>query len=97
MELRIEDWGQKLVNGASMCVIPILQLEGNRLCFCLCVYFCHLRESAYPSTSFLFWGLSRVENMGVFQARWMEMKIKRGTDLVLLFPNDICAKKLLLF
>ena len=28
---------------------------------------------------------------------WMEMKIKRGTDLLLLFPNDICAKKLLLF
>ena len=62
MELRIEDWGQKLVNGASMCVIPILQLEGNRLCFGLCVYFCHLRESAYPSTLFLFWGLSRVDD-----------------------------------
>ena len=27
---------------------------------------------------------------------WVEMKIKRGTDL-LLFPNDICAKKMLLF
>ena len=86
MGTKAGEWGEHVCH-------PYFAIGGEPSLF---LSLCVLLESAYPSTSFLFWGLSRVENMGVFQARWVEMKIKRGTDL-LSFPNDICAKKLLLF